>query len=200
MLIRYITCLIAFTLIVSVCKAQTYSSAITDNELQTFFRQFHKSKIISGNKLNSSIVGWLPIEIIGGADTLRDSTGKMIWLTKHPGVLGTENCREYLSKEDMAYMQTQSTAQLTKRFEKGVLTNYKLVDTKKIDSLHKNNKGGREHINFFSLPLFSKDKKIAVVWYGWGHCGAMCAASFLEVFKLEKGKWVVVDRLQSLQA
>lgn len=174
--------LVQFTLL---SNAQTYSTLITDQEISTFFLQIKKKLHI--NKVNEKIRIWQDYDIYPSDPIAFVSSGE--------GLLKNKLVLAHFSQEDLIFLEKQYKAIRDSIWRKKDFQKFTLIDTTEINNIFKRSISGKRKIKdnycyFFSIPLFSLDKKLAIVYQTYC-CGSMCATTCIYIYrrKNNRKKW-----------
>ena len=66
--------------------------------------------------------------------------------------------------------------------------------TEYISPLNNNDKVKFQNVFFISLPVYSKDEKLAFIFYNY-YCGIDCGQSGVKIYKFKKGTWVFENNM-----
>jgi len=183
MSVRYIKCLFVFTLIVSACKAQTYSSIVSDKEVVVFVKGFFVDNRVIARQIDLKIRPWFIDQLKGGKDS------------HYKGIINIDSCKKYLSNEDIVFLEQQIKSRVDSTWHKGDFEGYKLFDNAAIKEVYRvsRDRKARQKVKYnyyfwLSIPLFNQRKDIAIVFRSYV-CGFLCASECLYLYRFYDGKW-----------
>jgi len=126
-------------------------------------------------------------------------------LTKEDS-LTISKMKDVFVKGDMAFIYSQLKHGIGFRLNAKFLPDKPIISTDTLMNLQKNDvqsfwdgyrkKFGNGGFHTFSLPLFSKDKSIAIIKTGY-HCGSLCGSGGIHIYKKVTGKWICVSSLKN---
>jgi len=183
--------LLILLLVFCFCEAfgQTYSSVISDEEIVGFVKQLSHDTIAKGlYKIDREIWEWDEEQFASSDNNL--GIDKVI--------ARVDSCKKYLSKNDLEFMKLQSESQLTKTWNSADFEGYLLISEQGKDEIYTKSRSGKRTIknnyfSAFSLPLFNKEKNIAILRYDWS-AGFMFANQCTCLLKLNNGKWKIIKK------
>lgn len=103
-------------------------------------------------------------------------------------------------KEDIVFINKQINERMKFRLKSNLLKTKKIVPVDSIQNLRGNDDSSAKFWERFEkkyktqsyssidMPLFTVDKKTAIVSYGY-HCGSLCGRGETAIFQLINGKW-----------
>ena len=110
----------------------------------------------------------------------------------------TASYQKVLSDEDIQFIAEQFDNTPLNVWTNAVFDSARIVNEAYIETFRKNTGWPPVHYKS-SLPYFSKDKKYCVLYYDH-YCGILCAEQSLRLYKQEKGRWIIIKNLFSVES
>jgi hypothetical protein len=173
------------------CKVQgqTYSTLISNQEIQDFFYELNASNVIHIHKLTPKIASWETMF------TLDDTTNQEI-----PFKFLNKSGKEYavlkaaFGTNDIKFLKEQFFALKDAAWDFTQMKAFIPADPTVNKEIAKKSQSGRRSIkdNYsytFSVPMFSLDKKSVIIYQDY-FCGFMCSTACIYLYqKNGNGKW-----------
>ena len=178
---------ILFTVVKS--SGQTYSTVLTDQEIHNFFYQINNSKNIRIHKLSPYIFSWSSIL------SFNDTTNQELPLN-----FLNKASQEYsilkssFTQGDIEFIRQQYVSLKDTTWDFRQLKKFIVADSIINKEIFKKSLSGKRKIkdNYsysFSVPLFSLDRKSAIIYQDY-FCGALCSTSCIYLYqKSNDGRW-----------
>ena len=161
--------------------AQSYNEYVNDQEINQFMIEVLTSKESYGsafNKTNKKVY-YKPIHI-GQANwsIFEKSYENFDFKIRFKKLFE----RSDLNKTDLSFMENQ--------YQTIKETEWNFVPQK-----IKFKKKYRKNYFKYSIPIFNKDKTLAIMWR-YQYCGSLCAYSELHIYELKNGNWKIKELIE----
>jgi hypothetical protein len=158
---------------------QSYNDALDDKSINDFMIGVLTSKVPYESRFNKlpKRIFYKPIHIgEAGWNFLKKEDARKLPFDK---IFYQLLSKEKFSEEDLAFLRAQ----------------YNTIKDTTWNFTHRSIIFKKKHrINYFeySIPLFNKQRNIAVMWR-YTYCGSLCMYSELHTYELFDGKWVIKE-------
>jgi hypothetical protein len=186
---------LSFIVLAFKSQAQTYSTVIKDSDITTLISSIGETLKI--NKLDSRVSKWTSAQIFGakGSETSLNVVG----------LVAADSLKKYFTKADIDFVCSQFNAAIQSSWSPKDFIHYKIIDSLEVDKIYKtsmNRKKRKKDMNnnFYriSIPLFSLDRKMAVIKRDYD-CGFLCETECFVIYKISaKGEWVSITQWNCL--
>lgn len=161
------------------CFSQTNENIPTNKEIVHFLENLEvNGKEIK--KVDRKIILWTDYDIYG-EQNLEIEKGSII-----SGILGYKALQTYFKPEDLKFIEKQYQNQKDSVWQQNDFKKFNIIDSKEKKKISEHSKKGQRMGSYysysFSKPLFSLDKKYALVTQQF-FCGMMCSDQCIYVYQ-----------------
>ena len=111
--------------------------------------------------------------------------------------------KPFLTREDITFVLNQQSKLKNFKWDNKLIQGYTIIPTETIEKIFEN--GTKEGWNTFnrqfgdsfcefSVPLFSKDKNVAIISHNY-NCGPLCGEGWTVIYKKQGSKWEEVKSI-----